>query len=118
MKLLQIFFLLLVATASTLTQPTISQPKYSEVRIFATSEAEFRKMMDAGLFIDHANRKPGHYLDAWLSENELELLKNSGVPYEILVDDWDVYFNSLPKMSQPEIDESIRQSTRLHNVSH
>jgi carboxypeptidase T len=92
--------------------------KHSEVRIFVTSHADFQKIQDAGLFIDHAITKVGHHSDAWLSASEIELLKKSGVPYEILIEDWDTYYNSLPKMSQAERDAAIRESAELYNVSH
>jgi carboxypeptidase T len=92
--------------------------RYREVRIFARTESDFRRIVDAGLFIDHANTKIGSYSDAWLSETEIELLGKSGVPYEVLIDDWDVYYNSLPKMTKPEMDAAIRQSANEFNVSH
>ena len=67
-------FLILLFVTSSITfvnAQTESQPKYSEVRIYATSPLDFKKMSDAGLAIDHATRKPGLYLDAWLSEYEI-----------------------------------------------
>ncbi len=94
------------------------EPKYSEVRIFATNPADFKKMMDEGLHIDHSIRKPGKFLDAWLSEYEIELLKKSGVPFEILVEDWKEYYDNLPKMTQPEINEQMRGAKQKDNVSH
>ncbi len=95
------------------------QPKYSEVRIFAANKSDFKRMTDAGLIIDHANRdKHGKFLDAWLSEYELDLLKNSGVPYEILIDDWDEYYNNQPKMTQPEMDAQMRGAKEKDNVTH
>ena len=112
---------ILISTAFTdkVSDITIDvQPKYSEVRIFATNESDFKKMSEAGLFIDHANSKPGYFLDAWLSEDEIIQLKNSGVPYYILVDDWDEYYNSRPKMSQTEMDAQIRSAKETDNVSH
>ena len=43
------------------------QPKYSQVRIFATSETDIQKMANVDLIIDHANTKIGQFMDAWLS---------------------------------------------------
>jgi murein tripeptide amidase MpaA len=74
-------------------------------------------MMEAGLLIDHAIRKPG-YLDVWLSADEINMLKNSGVPYEILIRDWNEYYDNLPKMSYPEMQRQINESRELYNVSH
>ena len=100
------------------SQSASSQPKYSEVRIYAVSETDFKRMTEAGLIIDHAIRKPGKYLDAWLSEFELELLRNSGVPFQILIDDWDKYFNDRQKMTQPEIIRQMKEAKEKDNVSH
>ncbi len=104
-------FLVDAATSSNLE-------KFSQVRIFARSESDFRRITDAGLLIDHAVTKPGYYSDAWLSETEIGMLRKSGVPYEILIDDWDAYYNSLPKMTQAERDAAIRKSAKEYNVSH
>ncbi|MGB4851790.1 MAG: M14 family zinc carboxypeptidase [Ignavibacteria bacterium] len=95
-----------------------SQPKYSEVRIFAVSETDFKRMTAAGLFIDHAISKPGKYLDVWLSDYEMSMLRNSGVPFEILTDDWDKYYNDRQKMSQKEINEQMKDAKETDNVSH
>lgn len=96
----------------------ITQPVYSEVRIYAADQSDFRRMTEAGLFIDHAKRKPGRYLDAWLSGYEIDLLKRSGVRFEIITQDWDTYYRNLPKMSQPEINAQMKAAKETDNVSH
>ncbi len=93
-------------------------PKYSEVRIYATNENDFKKMSAKGLTIDHSIRKPGFYLDAWLSEYEIDLLIKSGVRYEILVNDWNEYYNNQPKMSHLEINAQMKSAKEKDNVSH
>lgn len=92
--------------------------KYSEVRIFAANTSDFEKMTKAGLFIDHANSKPGHFLDAWLSEYEISRLQLSGVSYQILVDDWEAHYNNQPKMTQAEIDQQMNDAKIKDNVTH
>jgi len=94
------------------------QPKYSQVRIFATNENDFRKIEDAGLHIDHAITKPGLYQDAWLSEYEISLLSLSGVPFEILVDDWQEYYDNQPKMTPAEIDAQMQQVYEQDAITH
>ncbi len=93
--------------------------KYSEVRIFATTQQDFDRMMQAGLFIDHANRKTGQFLDAMLSEAEIQLLVNSGVPYQILIEDWDTYYNSRQNLMTPEeLDAQMRETKERDNITH
>jgi len=99
-------------------KPEREQPKYSEVRIYATNEYDFKRMTELGLSIDHSIRKPGFYLDAWLSEYEIDLLKRSGVRYETLKADWDEYYNNQSKMTQQEKLSQMRKAKEKDNVSH
>lgn len=115
MKALVTALLCVVCVAATLSS---TPEKFSQVRIFTTSGSDFKRIQDAGLHIDHANTKLGQYSDTWLSESEIQLLRKSGVPFEILVEDWDTYYDDLPKMSDPERDVAIRQSALESNVSH
>ncbi len=100
-------------------QTSNNDEKFSEVRIFATTPQDFERMAQAGLLIDHANRKPGQFLDAWLSASEFQMLKNSGVPFEVLHDDWVEYYNSRQNFMTPEeFDQAMRQSEEVFSVSH
>ena len=92
--------------------------QFSQVRIFTRSPSDFRKIEATGLFIDNGITKPGYYSDSWLSASEIQLLKRSGVSYQILIDDWDSYYASLPAMTESERQAAIRQSAREYNVSH
>ena len=92
--------------------------KFSQVRIFATSPSDFRRIEAAGLFIDNGITKQGQYSDSWLSASEIELLKKSGVSYQILIDDWDSYYAGLPTLSEAQRQEVIRQSAKEYNISH
>ncbi len=95
----------------------INKEKYSQVRIYSSGETEIKKIIDAGLLIDHSVRKPG-YTNAWLSEGEINLLRKSGIPYKILVDDWEKYYKSFPAMTYSQRQNSINKTKELYNVSH
>jgi hypothetical protein len=99
-------------------QTSNNDEKFSMVRIFAVNDMDFQRIMQAGLIIDHANHKPGRFLDAWLSASEFKMLKNTGVPYEILIDDFVEYEKTLPRMTEAEIDATMRESSEKFNVSH
>ncbi len=74
--------------------------KYSQVRIYATTHSDFQKIQNSGLFFDGGIRKPGLYFETWLSESEIKMLKNSGVPYEITIDDWMKYYENAQRESK------------------
>jgi carboxypeptidase T len=111
--LLMIFF-----NASKFDNSGDKQQKYSMVRIFASSENDIKRMMDAGLLLDHAESKPGHHIDTWLSEEEISMLKISGVPFQVTIDDWMEYYNSFPKMTEAEIDAQMQQAYEKDNITH
>ncbi|MBZ0199337.1 MAG: T9SS type A sorting domain-containing protein [Ignavibacteriaceae bacterium] len=69
-----------------------NREKYSQVRITIKSDLDIKQMESAGLFLDHGINKPGEYFETWLSETEIKLLANSGVPFQITIDDWYAYY--------------------------
>jgi carboxypeptidase T len=115
-----ILMLIPLLYANSFAQKNISseQEKYSQVRIFTTSEIQIQQMLNAGLIIDHASTKHGQYMDTWLSEYEMNLLKKSGVSYQLLVDDWMDYYNKQPKMTDAEIDAAVQQTKEKFGISH
>lgn len=92
-----------------------TQEKYSQVRIYATTRAEFQKIENQGLFFDGGRNKPGQYFETWLSESEINLLKKSGVSYDITIDDWQSHYEKLQKQNfvSPEI-----MQTDAYTISH
>jgi carboxypeptidase T len=103
---------------NTDVQTTGPQEKYSEVRIFATNDNDVKRMTDAGLIIEHANTKIGQYMDAWLSQTEISMLQKSGVPYQVLIDNWQTYYDNQPKMTPSEIEAALQQSKEDYEVYH
>lgn len=98
-------------------QQTEQQEKYSQVKIFAASESDFHAIENAGLHLDHVE-SIDNYVVAWLSASEIEMLKKSGVAYQVTVDDWMQYYNSRPVMSEQERKLAILQSESDFNISH
>lgn len=121
MKSKLIYFLIIITFCPLLVygqnNTAANIQKYSQVRIYTSSVNDISRIAETGLLIDHAVRKPG-YTDAWLSEEEIEMLKRSGVSYNILVRDWNEYYESLPKMTNSEMLDAISSSQSLYNVSH
>jgi len=117
----RLFFFATIIFISSQVNPAFSQEHrnetYSQVRIFANTESDFEKIENSGLHIDHAVRKID-YTDAWLSKSEIDLLKKSGVFFQTLINDWNKYYESLPKMSLFEMQKAISDSKDVYNVSH
>src|SRR4030095_13771444 len=94
-----------------------TQEKYSQVKIYTSDEQDFNRMEHAGLFLDHSERTD-NYITTWLSSHEIEMLKRSGIGYQVTIDDWYAYYNSIPKMTDAEISQAIEKSRNDFNVTH
>ncbi|MCE1164778.1 MAG: T9SS type A sorting domain-containing protein [Bacteroidetes bacterium] len=92
--------------------------KYSKVRIYVTSSADIKRIQNAGLALEDGIHKDGKYHETWLSSQDISILKSTGVPYEIIIDDWMEYYNNLPKMSSAEFRQAIEKSQNEYGVSH
>ncbi len=120
-KLVIISFLVFSFIASSTNKKNTEKSpkeKYSLVKIFDKNEQDMQKIMNAGLFIDHAESHEGEYTETWLSETEIGLLKRSGVPYQTVIDDFKKYYDEQPKMTSSEIETAIQESNEDFNVSH
>lgn len=97
--ILTLFISWLFAAGFAFAQNNTGTEKYSQVRIHATSENDFKKIGEAGLFLDGGILKKGFYFETWLSESEILMLKKSGVPFEITIDDWMTYYNAVQRIN-------------------
>lgn len=93
------------------------QEKHSQVKIFASTDLDIKRIEDAGLHMDHAENN-GDHLITWLSASEIEMLKKSGVAYQVTVDDWMAYYNALPKMTDAEMQATIMNSASDVAITH
>ncbi|MEP7146245.1 MAG: M14 family zinc carboxypeptidase, partial [bacterium] len=88
------------------------------LKVFVKNQDDAKNIMREGLFIDHAESHEGEYIEVWLSDAEIEKLNRSGVPYEIVINDFEKYYNDLPKMTSAEMTDAIQKSIQENNVSH
>jgi carboxypeptidase T len=92
-----LLFVLFLATSLILAQNKSGTEKYSQVRISVKSGNDFIKLGNSGLFFDGGDYKKGLYFETWLSESEIAMLRNSGVPFEITIDDWIKHYNEMQR---------------------
>ncbi|MDD5360807.1 MAG: M14 family zinc carboxypeptidase [Ignavibacteria bacterium] len=118
--LFSLFVLLIMLSGNVNAQNNSKngQEKYSQVRIFTTSESDFNKMTSSGLFLEGGIHKKGLYFETWLSETEISLLNKSGVPYQVIIPDWMEYYNSFPPLSAKQYSDIMEKSRDEYSVSH
>lgn len=92
--------------------------KYSKVRISTVSSSDIQRLNRAGLSLDGGLYKPGNYFETWLSTDEISILKSTGIRYEILINDWQEYYNNIPRMTNLEFEKAMEKSRDEYNVTH
>ncbi|MBK7160438.1 MAG: hypothetical protein IPH77_18345 [Ignavibacteria bacterium] len=118
---LSLLFISVLVLFTGYTNRTFSQTdkpeKYSKIKIYINNNTDFDRLSAYDLHIDHAVRK-NNFIEAWLSQSEIESVKKSGMSYQILISDWKKYYDALPKMNAGEIRRAIENSVATDNVSH
>jgi len=69
--------------------PAPAQGRYSKIRIPMSSKEGLRAIARLGIAVDHVGGKPGRWVDVFVNEQEVSLLRQSGLPFTTLIDDWD-----------------------------
>ena len=94
MKLLTVFCLVL--TISLFPQSS------KKVKVLINNSFDNERLISLSLDLEHssANKKGERIL--FVNENEFTELQQSGLSYEILMDDWKTYYNSLPTLNNDE----------------
>ncbi|MFZ1321986.1 MAG: M14 family zinc carboxypeptidase [Ignavibacteria bacterium] len=120
----KLFFVFAVCTIVSLAFANVyskdiqdNTPKHSKVKIFISNNSDLGRINSEGLIFDHAELHDGS-METWLSEDEILLLKKSGISYQILIKDWDEYYSTIEKMTPSEVRDAIQLSVLEYNVSH
>ncbi|MCS7052731.1 MAG: M14 family zinc carboxypeptidase [Ignavibacterium sp.] len=89
---------------------------YKEVKIFIKSYEDIGRLIQMGMEFDHFHLEKDNAIITMISDKDFQILNNSGFNYEILIDNWYEYYNNLPKLSEAEKADFIRQSKEKYNV--
>ncbi|MCZ7615594.1 MAG: M14 family metallopeptidase [Ignavibacteriaceae bacterium] len=75
---------------------------FKQVKLFINNEIDFQIASSLSIDFEEAIFEKSGGVTLFVNENEFWALTNSGLNYQILIDDWKSYYNSLPKLSEAE----------------
>ena len=73
-----------------------------KVKLFINNNSDLQKANSLSIDLEHAVLDKEGSLILFLDEYEFNAVESSGLNYEILIDDWNAYYNSLPKLTEAE----------------
>jgi len=111
MKYLQTFLILLLLAAG------IHAQTYKKVKIYLNNRSDIQYLYQAGLDFDQASITKDNGLIVFLNEKEFSKLQLTNFRYDVLINDWMAYYNSLPGLTQQEKQGFINESKQKFNVS-
>jgi len=98
----KVSFILLLLTVFLSSSIYSQSPKYSKVKIYTGKEG-LLKLSEAGVTVDHGERKQGEYFISDFSASELSVIRTLGFKTEVLIDDVVSYYERRCKEKQSSV---------------
>ena len=94
---MKILFICLLAFVVT------SYPQnYKKIKIFINNEFDLYKAAELSVDLEETLHDKSGNLSLFINETEFSELQQSGLGYEVLIDDWKAYYNSRPILNEQE----------------
>ncbi len=106
--------LLLILTAFTIS---VFPQNVKQIKLFINNNTELQKAYALSIDLEHSISDKNGGLTLFVNEDEFQAISSSGLNYEILIDDWSAYYNSLPIPSESEKEFIKMESQRDFGVT-
>jgi len=90
---------------------------FKKIKIFINSNSDLQKVYSLYIDLEHSSSDKEGELILFVDENEFQSISNSGLNYEVLVDDWFAYYKSLPVPSEAEKELIKMESEKYYSVT-
>ncbi|GJQ64778.1 MAG: hypothetical protein SCALA702_38310 [Melioribacteraceae bacterium] len=89
---------------------------YKQVKIKLESKNTLSDLIAAGMQFDHPSIDDNKNAIVFINEKDYEILRNSGVSFEVLIDDWKTHYDARTPLTEAEKDEFLRKSKETYGV--
>ncbi|MBE0570766.1 MAG: immune inhibitor A [Ignavibacteriaceae bacterium] len=96
---------------------TVYSQDYKKIKLSLNNEFELQKASSIALDFEEAVIDKAGGIQIFVNEDEFQAISASGLNYEILIDDWFAYYNSLPIPSEAEKEIIKLESQRDFGVT-
>ena len=104
------YFFTLLLFSFFATNTFAQQQKYYRVQLL-TNEKGLQSLQASGVTIDHGDFKKGVSFTSDFSEHELSIIKHSGIPYKVLIEDLSAYYVSRNNTAD-QTDETVNEAAQ------
>lgn len=115
MKKLLLFSILLFSIVLT------AQEKHHRIKIYYNSQEEYLNILQSGITIDHGINKTNAYYESVFSDSDLDILSQSNLKYDILINDIQRHYLEQNNPVSPHYvseDDVIKRNTTDNDVKY
>ncbi|MEL6803915.1 MAG: hypothetical protein AAFO91_09065, partial [Bacteroidota bacterium] len=76
--------------------------RYSKIRIYYETAEQLEELEQLGLALEHGKHRPGHSIENVFSDEEIELIQEVGINYEVLIPDLQQYYLDQNNPNSPD----------------
>ena len=105
--LILIFFLAITSIGQT----------YKQVKIYIDDKEDIRKLESFNISVDHSYQTKDRAILLFLNDAEFNRLTMLNYRYEVLIDDWQAYYNKREKLTSLEKKAAVENSTKQFGVA-
>jgi carboxypeptidase T len=106
-----LFLFILVFSVSIFPQ------NIKKIKLLLDNNSDLQKAYSLSLDLEHSISDKEGGLILFVDEIEFQSISNSGLNYEILIDDWKTYYHSLPKLTDVEKEIILMESDKDFGVT-
>ncbi|GBD88826.1 carboxypeptidase T precursor [bacterium BMS3Abin03] len=90
---------------------------YKQVKIYIQSQADIQALYSAGFDFDHPYHTKDNAIIVFLDEDDYNRLTSMNYNYEVLIEDWQQYYNNLPQLTDSEKQQMLNESRKNFNIT-
>ncbi len=94
----------------------ISAQNYKLIKVNINDEAVKNKLLLTGIDLEETHLDKSGNLEIYVSDDEYLKITATGITPEVLINNWNEYYNSLPKLTEAEKNDFIRESREKYGV--
>ena len=114
MKKIALLFYFLLVFAFTFAQE--QQANYARVKIYASTQEHFNTLLQKGICLENLDFRKGVYIIGEFSEYEMTKIKESHIPYEILIENMaEYYVKQNEGYSLEKLNEEMKKNPKTYN---
>ena len=89
---------------------------YQKINIYISSPDDFIRLAEAGISLEGSKLSKENNLAFFVDDNELVKINSLGLSYEVLIADWQSYYDSMQKLNEKERQAVVSDSKKEFNV--